>query len=72
MYPAMKDLYNTYLRKYFVIQTHWNLSGLYNKVYSLVLANKNDSPREYFRALHLQSWVPKWYIEVEYLVSTRK
>ena len=55
--------------KNFVIQTHWNLSSIYNKVYSLILANKIDSHREYFRALYLQSGVTKWYIEVhvEYL-----
>ena len=28
----IKDLYNTYLWKKFVIQTPWNLSDLYNKV----------------------------------------
>ena len=67
-----KDLSNTNLRKFFVIQMPWNLSGIYNKVYSLVLANKIDSPREYFRVLLLQSGVPKCYIDVEYLVSSRK
>ena len=55
------------MRKKFVIQTRWNLSSIYNKVYSLILANKIDSPREYFWALYLQSGVTKWYIEVEYL-----
>ena len=46
------------MRKNFVIQTPWNLSGIYNMVYSLDLANKIDSPREYFRVLDLQSGVP--------------
>ena len=31
-------------QKVFVIQTPWNLSGTYNKVYSLVIDNKIDSP----------------------------
>ena len=67
-----KDLYNTDLQNFFVIQTRLNLSGIYNKVYSLDLANKIDSPREYFWVLHLQSWVTKWYIEAEYQVSSRR
>ena len=46
------------MRKNFVIQTPWNLSDIYNTVYSLVLANKIDSLREYFRVLDLQSGVP--------------
>ena len=35
----------------------WNLSGIYNKMHSLVWADKIDSPREYFRVLYLQSGV---------------
>ena len=58
--------------KNFVIQTPWKLSGIYNMVYSLVLANKIDSPRQYFRVYDLQSGVPKWYIVVEYIVSLPK
>ena len=46
------------MRKNFVIQTPWNLSDIYNMVYSLVLTNKIDSPREYFWKLDLQSGVP--------------
>ena len=44
----LKDLWNTDLRKNFVIQTPWNLPGIYIKVYSLDLANKTDPPRDYF------------------------
>ena len=33
-------------------------ADIYNMVYSLVLTNKIDSPREYFRVLYLQSGVP--------------
>ena len=36
------------MRKKIVIQTPWNLSGMYNNVYSFVLADKIDSPREFF------------------------
>ena len=46
------------MRKNFVIQTPWILSGIYNMVYCLILANKIDSPWEYFRVLDLQSRVP--------------
>ena len=46
------------MRKFFVIQTPWNLSGIYKKAHSEDLANKIDSPREYFRVLDLQSGVP--------------
>ena len=49
----VKAVYNTDLRKKFVIQTPWNLSGIYNKVHSVVLAYKIDPPREYFRVLYL-------------------
>ena len=57
------------MRKNFVIRTPWNLSGIYNMVYSLVLADKIDSPRVYF-----EYWVSKVgylgdIIEVEYIVS---
>ena len=52
------------MRKNFVIQTPLNLSDIYNMVYSLVLTNKIDSTREYFRVLDLQSEIPsdisKW------------
>ena len=71
-FSSVKDLYNTDLQKKIVIQTHWNLSSIYNKVYSLILANKIDSPREYFRVWYLQSGMTKWNIEVEYFVSSRK
>ena len=43
-------------RKNFVIQTAetpWNLSSIYKKVHSVVLANKIYSPKEYFRVLYL-------------------
>ena len=47
------------MRKKIVIQTPWNLSGTYNMVYSLDLANKIDSPREFFfRVFDLQIGVP--------------
>ena len=69
---CFKDLYNTDLQTNTVIQTHWNLSSIYNKVYSLILANKIDFPREYFRVLYLQNGVIEWYIEKEYLVSSEK
>ena len=36
-------------KKKFVIQMPWNLSGIYKKVHSVDLANKIESPREYFR-----------------------
>ena len=55
---SLKALLNTDMRKIFVIQTPWNLSDIYNMVYSLVLTNKIDSPREYFRVLDLQSGEP--------------
>ena len=46
----------------------WNLSDIYKKVHSVVLANKIDSPREYFWVLYLWSGVPTRFIEVQYLV----
>ena len=55
---SVKALWNTDMRKNFVTQTPWNLSDMYNMVYSLVLTNKIDSPREYFRVLDLQSVLP--------------
>ena len=58
--------------KNFVIQTPWYLSSIYNMAYSLVLGNKVDSPREYFRLLYLQNGITKWYIEVEYIASLKK
>ena len=46
-------LYKTATReKNFVIQTSWNVSSIYKKVYSVDLANKIEPPREYFRVLH--------------------
>ena len=46
-------LYKTPTReKNFVIQTPWNLYGIYKKVHSVDLANKIESPREYFRVLY--------------------
>ena len=48
----------------------WNLTSIYIKVYSLILANKIDSPREYFRVLYRQSGITKWYFEVEYFISS--
>ena len=48
-----KVVWNTDPRKTFVIQTPWNLSDIYKKVQSVVLANKIDSPREYFLVLYL-------------------
>ena len=56
------------MRKTFVIQTRWNLSGIYSKVFLLLLANKIDFPREYFLELYLKSGVTKWYIEVELIL----
>ena len=52
----------------------WNLYGIYNKVYSLVytIGNITDSPKEYFHVLYLKSWVTKWYIEADYLISLRE
>ena len=52
----IKVVLNTDPRKNFVIQTPWNLSDIYKKVQSVVLANKIDSPREYFRVLYLLKW----------------
>ena len=66
---SFKDLENANPWKNCVIQMPWNLSGIYNKVYSLVYTNKFDSPRECFRILQFQSWVTKWHIEIEYLVT---
>ena len=56
------------MRKNFVIQKPWNLCGIYNMVYSLVLANTIDSSRVYF-----EYWVSKVgylgdIIEVEYII----
>ena len=48
---TFKVVWNT--NPLFVIQTPWNLFGIYKKVHSVVLANKIDSPREYFRVLYL-------------------
>ena len=47
-----KVVLNTDPQKNFVIQTPWNLSGIYKKVHYVDLANKIDSPREYFRVLY--------------------
>ena len=54
--PSLRIYKNTDVRKK-VNQTRKNLSGIYNKVYSFDLANKIDSPRQYFRVRCPQSGV---------------
>ena len=69
LYPCTNEsrMFNSCLYKGFL-----QLGFLHLWCTFYLLVNKIDSPREYFQVLYLQSGVPKWYIAVKNLVSSRK